>query len=194
MDGRSPRSLRWLGALLVIYLGFPLAAFAVRAATGSDEGWNAPGLWSALLVSVVSATASLCIGVLTGVPLAYVLARRDGWLSRVVGVLIQLPLAVPPLITGIILIYIVGPYSFSDGYRTAPHRDDLGADHRPVICLDPIPGGCDTQCLPGRRSVAAGGGGHARSRASGPLPAHRCAGGVGRDPHRDDPHVAEGLW
>jgi ABC-type Fe3+/spermidine/putrescine transport system ATPase subunit/ABC-type sulfate transport system permease component len=112
MDGRSPRSLRWLGALLVIYLGFPLAAFAVRAATGSDEGWNAPGLWSALLVSVVSATASLCIGVLTGVPLAYVLARRDGWLSRVVGVLVQLPLAVPPLITGIILIYIVGPYSF----------------------------------------------------------------------------------
>jgi ABC-type Fe3+/spermidine/putrescine transport system ATPase subunit/ABC-type sulfate transport system permease component len=112
MDRRSPRSLRWLGALLVIYLGFPLAAFAVRAATGSDEGWNNPGLWSALLVSVVSATASLCIGVLTGVPLAYVLARRDGRLSRVVGVLVQLPLAVPPLITGIILIYIVGPYSF----------------------------------------------------------------------------------
>ena len=79
---------------------------------GSNEGWNAPGLWSALRVSVVGATASLLIGVLTGVPLAYVLARRDGWLSSVGGVLVQLPLAVPPLITGIILIYIVGPYSF----------------------------------------------------------------------------------
>jgi ABC-type sulfate/molybdate transport systems ATPase subunit/ABC-type sulfate transport system permease component len=112
MDGRPPRSLRWLGALLVIYLGFPLAAFVVRVITGSNEGWNGSGLWSALLASVVGATAALAIGVLTGVPLAYVLARRDGWLSRAVGLLVQLPLAVPPLITGIILIYIVGPYSF----------------------------------------------------------------------------------
>lgn len=112
MHSRSPRSLRWLGGLLVIYLGFPLVAFVVRAVTGSDEGWRDAGLWSALAVSVVSATASLLIGVLTGVPLAYVLARRDGWLSRAVGLLVQLPLAVPPLITGIILIYIVGPYSF----------------------------------------------------------------------------------
>jgi molybdate transport system permease protein len=112
MDGRSPRSLRWLGALLVIYLGYPLAAFVVRVATGSNEGWHAAGLWAALLVSVTSATASLLIGVLTGIPLAYVLARRRGWLSNAIGVLVQLPLAVPPLITGIILIYIVGPYSF----------------------------------------------------------------------------------
>ena len=87
MHSRSPRSLRWLGGLLVIYLGFPLAAFVVRAVTGSDEGWHDAGLWSALAVSLVSATASLLIGVLTGVPLAYVLARRDGWLSRAVGVL-----------------------------------------------------------------------------------------------------------
>jgi ABC-type sulfate/molybdate transport systems ATPase subunit/ABC-type sulfate transport system permease component len=112
MHSRSPRSLRWLGGLLVIYLGFPLAAFVVRVVTGTNEGWNGSGLWSALLASVVGATASLAIGVLTGVPLAYVLARREGWLSRAVGALVQLPLAVPPLITGIILIYIVGPYSF----------------------------------------------------------------------------------
>ena len=112
MDRRSPRSLRWLGALLILYLGYPLAAFVVRVATGSNEGWHGAGLWSALLVSVTSATASLLIGVLTGIPLAYVLARRRGWLSGAIGVLVQLPLAVPPLITGIILIYIVGPYSF----------------------------------------------------------------------------------
>ncbi|MDE3131487.1 MAG: ATP-binding cassette domain-containing protein [Acidobacteriota bacterium] len=112
MDGRTPRSLRWLGALLVVYLGYPLVAFVVRVATGSNEGWHAPGLWSAIGVSVASASASLLIGVLTGIPLAYVLARRRGWLSGAIGVLVQLPLAVPPLVTGIILIYIVGPYTF----------------------------------------------------------------------------------
>jgi ABC-type sulfate/molybdate transport systems ATPase subunit/ABC-type sulfate transport system permease component len=52
------------------------------------------------------------IGVVTGIPLAYVLAHRRGWLSSAVGVVVQLPLAVPPLICGILLIYIVGPYTF----------------------------------------------------------------------------------
>jgi ABC-type sulfate/molybdate transport systems ATPase subunit/ABC-type sulfate transport system permease component len=112
MISRSPRSLRWLGALLILYLAYPVGAFIVRVVTGSNEGWNVPGLWSALWVSVAGATISLLIGVLAGIPLAYILAHRRGWFSRVVGVIVQLPLAVPPLISGILLIYIVGPYSF----------------------------------------------------------------------------------
>ena len=110
--GRSPRPLRWLGALLVLYLAYPVGAFAYRVVTGHNEGWDAPGLWPALFVSVEGATISLLIGVVTGIPLAYVLAHRRGWLTSAVGVVVQLPLAVPPLICGILLIYIVGPYSF----------------------------------------------------------------------------------
>jgi len=110
--GRSPRSLRWLGALLVLYLAYPVGAFFYRIIGGHGEGWNAPGLWSALWVSVAGATISVLIGLVTGIPLAYVLAHRRGWLSSAVGVVIQLPLAVPPLISGILLIYIVGPYTF----------------------------------------------------------------------------------
>ena len=110
--GRAPRPLRWLGALLVLYLAYPVGAFVVRVVTGSNEGWSTAGLWPALRVSVEGATVSLMIGVVTGIPLAYVLARRRGWLSSAVGVVVQLPLAVPPLISGILLIYIVGPYTF----------------------------------------------------------------------------------
>jgi ABC-type Fe3+/spermidine/putrescine transport system ATPase subunit/ABC-type sulfate transport system permease component len=110
--GRSPRSLRWLGGLLVLYLAYPVGAFVYRVIGGRGEGWNVPGLWSALWVSVDGATISVLIGVVTGIPLAYVLAHRRGWLSSAVGVVVQLPLAVPPLISGILLIYIVGPYSF----------------------------------------------------------------------------------
>jgi ABC-type sulfate/molybdate transport systems ATPase subunit/ABC-type sulfate transport system permease component len=110
--GRAPRSLRWLGALLVLYLAYPVGAFVYRVIGGHGEGWNVPGLWSALWVSVEGATISVLIGVVTGIPLAYVLAHRRGWLSSAVGVVVQLPLAVPPLISGILLIYIVGPYTF----------------------------------------------------------------------------------
>jgi ABC-type sulfate/molybdate transport systems ATPase subunit/ABC-type sulfate transport system permease component len=110
--GRAPRPLRWLGALLVLYLAYPVGAFFVRVVTGHNEGWNTAGLWPALRVSVEGATVSLAIGVVTGIPLAYVLARRRGWLSSLIGVVVQLPLAVPPLISGILLVYIVGPYTF----------------------------------------------------------------------------------
>jgi ABC-type Fe3+/spermidine/putrescine transport system ATPase subunit/ABC-type sulfate transport system permease component len=110
--GRSPRPLRWLGALLVLYLAYPVGAFVYRVVTGRNEGWNVPGLWSALRVSVEGATISVLIGVAAGIPLAYILAHRRGWLAATVGVIVQLPLAVPPLISGILLVYIVGPYSF----------------------------------------------------------------------------------
>ena len=110
--GRAPRSLCWLGALLVLYLAYPVGAFVYRVIGGHNEGWNVPGLWSALWVSVAGATIAVLIGVVTGIPLAYVLAHRRGWLSSAVGVVVQLPLAVPPLISGILLIYIVGPYTF----------------------------------------------------------------------------------
>jgi ABC-type Fe3+/spermidine/putrescine transport system ATPase subunit/ABC-type sulfate transport system permease component len=110
--GRAPRTLRWLGALLVLYLAYPVGAFCYRLLEGQNEGWSVPGLWPALWVSVLGSTVSLLIGIVAGVPLAYVLARRRGWLSAAAGVAVQLPLAVPPLICGILLVYVAGPYTF----------------------------------------------------------------------------------
>ncbi len=109
---RAPRPFIWLGALLILYLGYPVVAFIVRVITGTNEGWNGTGLWSAVRVSVEGATIAVLIAMVTAVPLAYILAHGRGWLSSVVGVIVQLPLAVPPLISGILLIYIIGPYTF----------------------------------------------------------------------------------
>lgn len=107
--GRRPLAL--LAGLLALYLALPLIAFAVRLVTSSQRGFGVPGLWPALWVSVSSATIALAITTVLGVPLAYLLARSSGRLAGVVGVLVQIPLALPPLMSGIILIYLVGPYS-----------------------------------------------------------------------------------
>jgi molybdate transport system permease protein len=47
-----------------------------------------------------------------GVPLAYLLARSKSRLASIVGLIVQIPLALPPLMSGIVLIYIIGPYTF----------------------------------------------------------------------------------
>ena len=106
-----PGPLLWLGALLGLYLAVPLVAFVVRFVGSNQRGFGEPGLAGALYVSTVCSTISLSIIALLGIPLAYVLARSRRRLVGVLGVVVQLPLALPPVMSGILLIYLVGPYT-----------------------------------------------------------------------------------
>jgi ABC-type sulfate/molybdate transport systems ATPase subunit/ABC-type sulfate transport system permease component len=107
---KSP--LLWLGGLILLYLSVPIVAFLVRLARAQSPGFSTPGLFPSLFVSLETATISLAIITLLGVPLAYVLARSSGRLASFAGLLVMLPLALPPLMSGILLIYLVGPYTF----------------------------------------------------------------------------------
>jgi ABC-type sulfate/molybdate transport systems ATPase subunit/ABC-type sulfate transport system permease component len=107
---RSP--LPWLGGLIVLYLAVPVIAFFVRFAGAQNRGFGNPGLFPSLFVSIESATISLALITLLGVPLAYLLARSKSRTSSIVGLVVQLPLALPPLMSGILLIYLVGPYTY----------------------------------------------------------------------------------
>ena len=113
MKYRASRSpLTYLGGLLALYLAVPIAAFLYRLAQPGDRGFGAPGLWSALWTSVATATVSTAIVTVLGIPLAYWLARSRGRLNWLIGLLVQLPLALPPVMAGLLLIYIVGPYTW----------------------------------------------------------------------------------
>jgi ABC-type sulfate/molybdate transport systems ATPase subunit/ABC-type sulfate transport system permease component len=100
--------LPWLGALLALYLLAPLGAFFLRLGHGAG---SAPGLGEALVTSALAATVSAAIIALLGTPLAWVLAHGRSRASALLGVLVQLPLALPPLMSGILLLYVVGPYT-----------------------------------------------------------------------------------
>lgn len=111
--------LPWLSALLVAYLLVPLVAYLVRLAAaegipgvlapnGSATG-ALPGLASALWVSVQAATAATALLAVTGIPLAWLLVRGHPRWTRPLGVAIQLPLALPPLLAGLVVLFVVGP-------------------------------------------------------------------------------------
>ena len=108
--------LRWLAGLVVLYLTAPLVALVVRFVSTPHRGFHQAGLYSALWVSLSGASISLALITVVGLPLAFVLARSTSRLSRLVGVLVQIPLALPPLMSGIVLIYLVGPYTFLGRY------------------------------------------------------------------------------
>jgi molybdate transport system permease protein len=86
----------------------PVAVFLAHSAA-HPTGFGLPGLWGALGVSAEAATISTgCLGLL-GVPLAYLLAHHRGRLAKAAGLLVQLPMALPPLMSGVVLLYVFGP-------------------------------------------------------------------------------------
>ena len=108
---RPGTPLVWLGALLVAYMAVPVIAFLVRTAGSNDRGFQTPGLWAALRTSVAAASVATLLVAVVGIHLAYWLARHPGRLASMVGMAVQVPLALPPLMAGVVLIYIVGPYT-----------------------------------------------------------------------------------
>ncbi|HEY3752968.1 MAG TPA: ATP-binding cassette domain-containing protein [Pseudonocardiaceae bacterium] len=120
---RTP--LPWLAALLVLYLVVPLVAFLLRIPGTDPSTMSAPGVGDALWVSVITACISTAVITVLGVPLGYLLAHSKSRLSTVLSVLVQLPLALPPLISGILLIYLVGPYSQLGQLFDGKLTDDL---------------------------------------------------------------------
>ena len=104
------RTLTLLGGLLLLYLVTPLVYFLVTLPWRNVPGQLAdPQALSAFVVSLLSATLALIITALLGVPLAYLLARKDFPGRGLLTLLVYLPLVFPPVVSGIMLLLLYGP-------------------------------------------------------------------------------------
>ncbi|PRY08772.1 ATP-binding cassette domain-containing protein [Paraburkholderia sp. BL25I1N1] len=122
MKRTAARPLLWLAALLAIYLCAPFVASVPQlgAADWANVDWRAT--WSAVGVSAASASVASLAILLGGVPLGYFLARSNSRKVALLGFVVQLPLALPPLTSGVLLLFLLGPYSwvgrFTNGVLT----------------------------------------------------------------------------
>jgi molybdate transport system permease protein len=125
----TPGLPRWVylpAALGSAFVVLPLVAMAAKVdwthfwALISTESSRA-----ALLLSLRTAAASTLLCLVLGTPMAMVLARHTGRLTRLVRPLILLPLVLPPVVGGIALLYafgrlgLVGHYLEAAGIRIA---------------------------------------------------------------------------
>jgi len=115
---RVPAPLGALAALLALYLAAPLLAGIAQGGWADWHDVDTRTLLDACAVSIGSASVATILIAVGGIPLGYLLARVEGRLSAVVGFLVQLPLALPPLASGILLLFLVG-YSSPLGRATA---------------------------------------------------------------------------
>jgi ABC-type Fe3+/spermidine/putrescine transport system ATPase subunit/ABC-type sulfate transport system permease component len=105
---RPPATLAGLSGLLALYLLAPFVAGLAQLGIADWRSADLADLASACAVSVASATLSTALVAVGGVPLGYLLARRQGRAMAVLGFLVQLPLALPPLASGVLLLFLLG--------------------------------------------------------------------------------------
>jgi len=99
-----------LGAVLLVYYLVPLASLVAAQPPGAVLArLSTPAVLGAVRTSLAGALASTAVATLFGVPLAYWLARTDGRLTTVVTAAVVLPLVLPPVVSGMVLLTVVGP-------------------------------------------------------------------------------------
>ncbi|MFC7044923.1 molybdate ABC transporter permease subunit [Halobacteriaceae archaeon GCM10025711] len=101
-----------LGSLLLVYYLVPMAALVVaQSPLALARHATSPYVLTAASNSLVSSAASTLIAAAFGLPLAYWLARTDVRGKTLVTTVVILPLVLPPIVSGMLLVKVFGPMS-----------------------------------------------------------------------------------
>ncbi len=127
MSRRSLRSLLpalAIAALLAWLVGYPLLTTLLEALGGPQgpHGWTLAGFaeffrrrdeWMALWRSLWISAASVVLAGLVGVPLAFLFERTEFPGRRLLGAIVALPVALPPLVGVIAFLFLYGESGFA---------------------------------------------------------------------------------
>ena len=95
--------------LALLFLLLPLAGLLVRAPWGDvAEVLGSAETRQALGLSLVTATASMVLAIILGVPLAWLIARPGLRGASVLRALVTVPLVLPPVVGGVALFTVLG--------------------------------------------------------------------------------------
>jgi molybdate transport system permease protein len=108
-EGALPLPLLVPAGIGVLFLVLPLLGLLIRAPWSDLLGQlTAPGVGTALRLSLISATLATAVSIVLGVPLAWVLARTRIPGRSVVRALVTVPLVLPPVVGGVALFLVLG--------------------------------------------------------------------------------------
>ena len=104
---------RWLylvGWFVGLCLGLPIAVLVVRALVEGTlvTAANDPVVIDALILSLETTAVSLLLSVVLGLPLGYLLARRQFRGQGLLEVVVDLPIVLPPSVAGLALLLTFG--------------------------------------------------------------------------------------
>lgn len=109
MTRRPPITIAAAATIGVAFLVLPLVGLLAKAPWSDLPSLvTAPAARTALRLSLECSFGALGLALVTGVPLAWLLARRDFPGKSVVRALVTVPLVLPPVVGGVALLYAFG--------------------------------------------------------------------------------------
>ena len=99
-----------LGGALVVFFVYPIAVLLAIGLGGIGSALGVRAFQLALIVTLITSSAAAAASVVFGVPLAYALARFDFKLKEVVNALVDIPIAVPHIIVGVMIVLAFAQY------------------------------------------------------------------------------------
>ncbi|MGH9911102.1 MAG: molybdate ABC transporter permease subunit [Nitrososphaeraceae archaeon] len=102
-----------LSAITIAYIIFPLATILTFLdPLNTIESLTRPEVWNAFIISLFTATVSTSILCVFGIPSAYFVARYSNFRGKfIIRVIVIIPLVLPPLASGALLLGMFGPTS-----------------------------------------------------------------------------------
>ncbi|MGC9112003.1 ABC transporter permease [Acidilobus sp.] len=93
-----------VGGLLLLFFSYPIAVLLLVGSSGLEEALRVRSFELALLVTIITSTIAAVASVIFGVPLAYLMSRYNFRGKSLVESLIDLPIAIPHIIVGVMIV------------------------------------------------------------------------------------------
>lgn len=139
---RGPGGLALRGAVAV-YVGIlvvlPLAALVAKGGAAGPSGifnavW-APASRAALWLTLWTAALMALVNAVMGTFTAWLLVRHTFWGRRFLSSLVDLPMAIPTLVTGMMIVVLLGPQSALGGFFSRHGFDVVFATPGIILAL-----------------------------------------------------------
>ena len=106
---RPPAALIVLGALGLLFFAIPIVGLLIEVPWGDlPDLLTTEVVADALRISIVASLAASAIGLVVGLPIAWLLARSEFPGKSVVRGLVVLPMVLPPVVSGAALLFALG--------------------------------------------------------------------------------------
>jgi molybdate/tungstate transport system permease protein len=107
------------GGLLILFIILPLVSTVLSTTpTGFLQAFTDPEVLHSIGLTFGAAAIATMIAVVTGIPLAYLLARRKFAGKRLVEALVNLPVVIPHTAAGVALLLVFGRYGLVGHWLT----------------------------------------------------------------------------
>lgn len=107
-------SMWGLSSIYIVLVGLMLVA-AITKTSWSDlvNAFNQPALRHSFWLTMLTSSIATIVALLCSVPLAYLTSRQSGRRSKLLGLLLDVPNVLPPLVLGLMLLILFSGWPFS---------------------------------------------------------------------------------